>query len=454
MALADVLVMPDLRGFASLDYERYRELIELGYRAAEKKSEQLLRYRVADAEWQSYLATRSARRKRRPERVEFVELSGADEHFRPLIERETARLGPLAADPQTIESKLSQATESGRFASADYFFLQRGAQDGLGVRLHEKQHAPPLLDLGILISANDRDGAKFGVGARVTFLDLGGPLSELRLDGNIGGINQGSVEYYWRPGSGMFFFAPGFSYRTDTLPYYNGDFETGRFSALEARGGADLGLALGRKTEWRVGYAMEHSSFRASSGSPPIESFAGRWSILRTRFVHDTQDAAVIASRGFRTEFATDYSITAPLGMRTGVVRLESQNLWTRTLGPHYRLMTRMNGGWTSKDDFLVRPFTLGGEAGLVALARYQMLGNRYYYGSAMFMRSITKGNKPLYAVFQWEAGRAGLKGTMRPYQDGALGFVSETALGVLFCGYAMGEQGERRLFFHLGLLN
>ena len=102
--------------------------------------------------------------------------------------------------------------------------------------------------------------------------------------------------------------------------------------------------------------------------------------------------------------------------------------------------------------------FSLGGTNRLRALARNQLLGSSYYYGSLNILRSFS--DKPvsllgkLYLSGSYEIGNAFFRHqSANPFQDGAIGVVGETFIGVFFFGGSVGEDGEHKIFFRLGRL-
>src|SRR6266567_3026092 len=76
---AKATVTIGMSGFGVTDYGRVKELVELGYRSAAAQSTAILPYAIQDqAEWQEYLGSRAARKHQPREKVEFVEVKGAD----------------------------------------------------------------------------------------------------------------------------------------------------------------------------------------------------------------------------------------------------------------------------------------------------------------------------------------------------------------------------------------
>src|SRR5579862_577220 len=79
LALAKANVSIGMDGFTITDYSRVKELVELGYKTAASQSASLLPYALHDSgEWQEYLDTRAARRRRAPDKIHAVEVAGAD----------------------------------------------------------------------------------------------------------------------------------------------------------------------------------------------------------------------------------------------------------------------------------------------------------------------------------------------------------------------------------------
>jgi NTE family protein len=64
--LANVLLTPDTGKYGVGDYGKAKELIELGYAAAQAQREMLLKYQLSPDAWKAYLADKRERRQGRP----------------------------------------------------------------------------------------------------------------------------------------------------------------------------------------------------------------------------------------------------------------------------------------------------------------------------------------------------------------------------------------------------
>jgi len=71
-------------------------------------------------------------------------------------------------------------------------------------------------------------------------------------------------------------------------------------------------------------------------------------------------------------------------------------------------------------------------------------------------MRSLSKAKLPMLTGFRamvgYEMGNAFTTGDPpRPFNDGVVGLIRQTPVGVLFFGASFGERGERKLFITVG---
>ena len=86
------------------------------------------------------------------------------------------------------------------------------------------------------------------------------------------------------------------------------------------------------------------------------------------------------------------------------------------------------------------------------------MRGGRYYSGSVLGLRAFSAqpgsfSNKA-FLVLGYEMGNAfRTMDQSRPAHDGLLGAVAETPIGVVFLGYSVGTEGNRKFVFRVGRL-
>ncbi len=453
---ADLIIMPDLKGLGGADYLRWQEFVERGIGGAQAKSAMLERFAVSEQEYGEILRARKA--KRRPETVkpEVIEVKG---DMAP--NRKAALIASLGADPkdplpkEAIENELTKVTGMGRYDSALYSYIQRDGKEGIQVIPHEKEHGPPFMKLGILLDASRQEGFRFGIGARFTFLDLGGPASEWRTEMSIGQINRIGSEYYYRIKGGKWFVAPRMYYWEDSHPYYVGDEQVSDYKTSKAGGAVDLGYAFGRFQELRLGYSLNHEKVAVTSGQAAFGQISGRSSDVHLQWAYEGQDSPLVPRHGVRVTTAGSWLMDYP-GVNKGVPLGEATFSYARPFNKKYSMIADLAGGATAAEESLHVRFSMGGVGRLDALGRGRLYGDKYYYGGMHVLRALASDSLSTFGRFYLfaagESGNAWYPGrSAKPRYSGSMGLMGETMLGVVYFGGGIGDQGDMRFFFRLG---
>lgn len=127
---------------------------------------------------------------------------------------------------------------------------------------------------------------RFGIGGRVTFLNVGGAASEWRTDLSIGIYNLVGTEYYHRINGGKWFVAPrGLLEQTELALYNSQGDKTSDYDKITYRGGGDIGYAFGRFRELRVGYEFGHLKTSLDTG---VDTLQRLYPAMTCRRLYDT----------------------------------------------------------------------------------------------------------------------------------------------------------------------
>lgn len=456
LGLADLVVMPELKGLGTGDYPRYKEFIQRGYKAAEAKRRMLEKLSVSEAEYGAWLEARVAKRRGEHVKPQTVIVEG-----NLPARRMEALVDTVAAEPDEpldrpkLEGELTKLVGSGRYDAASYTTFKEPGNEGVRLKLHEKDHGPPFVKPSFLLMASPEDGLKFGVGARVTFLDVGGPASEWRTDLSIGLYNRLGTEYYYRLRGGKWFLAPRIEHEEWQQPVYEGSQRVKEFSNRRTGGGIDLGYAFGRFQELRMGWTLSHEKVLIAAGPGQGTGVKGRASTIRARWSYEGQDAPNVPTRGVRVQLQGHYGMDWPgvkqkFGLADGLVS------YARPLPRRFFLIGQGRGGVTRDDVHLSNSFELGGPLRMGSLARNQLLGTRYYYAGGYLMRGLSNPSLSIfgkfYGLLAYEAGNAWARSSIPiPRSSATAGVLGETQFGVVFFGVAYGDRGEGKIFFRLG---
>src|ERR1700692_2223778 len=108
LAQANAVITVDTGSFSATEYDRIPDLIHLGYQSAGDQAAALLRYAVQDeSDWQQYLATREARRRIPPKKVQAVEVGGGDSDQDSRIKQSLKSATAGALDLPKLETQLT-----------------------------------------------------------------------------------------------------------------------------------------------------------------------------------------------------------------------------------------------------------------------------------------------------------------------------------------------------------
>jgi len=460
LALAQAKVSVDVRGFSVDDYDRAKELIQLGYNSAAGQSSVLLPYAIEDAaEWQKYLADRQARRHPQPQKVNTVEVTGADSDTDERLEHRLAKTlrGPL--DLPRLETQLTRMAGEGQFDRLGYEGFEQNGVPALRVTAHEKSYGPPFVDLAINVDGSGVAAFDFSAGARVTFMDFADRGGEWRSDVLFGSSNLAATEFYQPVFGTRFFVAPyGFASK-EARNSFAGMTRVAVFGDERAGGGLDLGYTA-RRAEVRVGYEIFDGKLSPLIGSAGLPITSGSTGELRARLVWDGQDSPSVPSVGSRVVATLSRVLQSP-DLAHPIGQLELQTSSFVPTGAKTSLFLLASGGTTfrgSAGPFQV--FGLGGPFHLGAYLPQQFLGNHYAYSALGFRRELYRLPELVGGKVYWggwyEAGTAFgttansygpvvVRGTFN------LGVIAETFAGPIALAGSISPTGESRVNLSVG---
>ncbi len=461
LALAQAKIIVDMTGFSATDYSRVKELIQLGYKTAASQSAALLPYAIQDeAEWQAYLSARAARKHRAPDKIETVEVIGADSDTDGRLHRRLnkALRGPLDLDK--VDTQLTQIAGQGQFDRLGYEgFVQNGVP-ALRVTTHEKSYGPPFVDLAVNVDGSGVAAFDFSAGARVTFMDVAHAGGEWRNDLLFGSSNLGASEFYQPLGQSRFFVAPYVFASKFARNSFTGLTRVAVFGDERAGGGFDIGYAPGRRSEFRLGYELFEAKLSPLIGSAGLPTVTGTTGEFRARYVWDGQDSPAVPSRGTRLVTTLSRVLQSP-GQPHPIGQFDAQTSSFVPVGAKTSLFFDIAGGTTVGGSAgPLEVFSLGGPFRLGAYLPYEFVGNHYAYSSLGFRREFYRLPQLVGGKVYWggwyEAGTAFgtaeanpgpvvVRGTFN------LGFIADTIVGPVGLAGSVSPTGQSRVNFSIG---
>jgi len=458
MKNANILLKADVSKFTSGDFEKSAEIIPKGVEVAEAHAEELKKYAVNDADWQSYVTNRNSRRRTFLPEPKFVDIYGMHGVQQTEIANEFTQYVNKPIDTQKIENTITDLQGTGIYSSISYNLIDKDKETGLLVRPRLKNYGPPFLNMGAFISTNNVNDIQFGLAGRATFFGLTGPGSELRLDASIGQVAGVGGELYKPLFVGKRFFVAPRAYYVHTLSsFFSGSQQLAQYTANRNGFGADLGYQFNSKTELRVGEDYQWYGETLKVGTPIEQAFHIQPFVSNARFQYLGQDSVQVPTRGTLVQTLYTYYTKTPNA--TG-----GYSQWDSTIEHFIPIKSRgiifgnASGGTSfGAENLGLAGFSLGGPLRLSAYNRGELLGNDYFLAVGGYLHELTRLNPvigdAMYATGFYEIGKVwgGAPGTPNLPNDVSGAIVLKTLIGPIFGGASVGDSGHHKWFFGLG---
>ena len=466
LTAADILVDVPLAEYGSLDWRRAADLMDEGYRAAERMRAQLLPLAVSDADFERWRRERLARRRSLMPSPAFIELDGFADRDQQRLKALLAHHVGAPVDVAAIEKDLAVIAGLDRYQTVTWRLVDSADRGiGLGVRGRVKPNAPPFMMLGINLENTTSSDFRIALTARYLAYDVIGSGSELRVDGTLGSDPRVAAELYRPIGSSPLFIAPYAGVGAETFNLIEDDAVIARYRQNVSRLGLNLGVNLGARSDVRLGAYVGHTSASIEVGDPGFPEVSGKETGAELVWRVDTQDSPVVPAGGVRSEvrlsriFNTpdlqNASQTFPFDSSLTQLSATANNFWS--LGPRGRVF--VYGGLGTSFDSTPLPtheFMLGTPFRLGAYDMGEVSGPHYYVATAGYLRRVGRlpdfMGGPVYfggwlengdAFEEWK--HAGLK------SNGGTGVVMDTLIGPVVIAGSWSWDGRWRTYLAVG---
>jgi NTE family protein len=454
---ADLIVNVNLKEFTSMDYPKANTIINQGAQAAGAKQQILRPYSMNDADWADYRKTREARMQSTVPVPQFVKVEGTDPNTAKHMQDFLSPMTGKPIEQAKLDRLLTRLTGFGKFDWVGYSMMRDGDKSGLLITVHEKNYAPPYLQLGFEVDGSESGDVSFTTGARVTVQDKFGYRSEWRTDvlfGNTYGIS--SELYKPLTATSRWFVAPRGSLSDANFKIFSKNDPIAEYRLDHASVGSDFGFSFDRFTEARVGYEVGYLHAKLRLGTPEFASVEGRTGHTRFTFLTDHTDDPVIPRRGYKFDTLFRFVDTSP-GATENFPSMDVRLGYFQPVSKPGSIFFTAEGGSTfGFNQTGIPQYFLGGPGRLSAYGTNELFGNQYYTFRAGYLHDLFTlppfVGKKIYATASFELGKmyGSPNESALPF-DFAAGIVAQTALGPLFLGGSVGDSGHQKWFFQLG---
>lgn len=458
LARADAVVTVSLGDYTSTDYKKNEQIMQKGFDAAGTKSALLDKFALSDADWHEYTRDRESRKKTLAPVPQFIKVEGADTAQQTdNIEHYLAPLSGKPLDTDKLDRALTRLTGVGRYDTVGYRIMERDGQQGLLIRVREKNYAPPTIQPAFEVDGSASEEVGFTLGSRLTFLDVAGFRSEWRTDflfGNTYGL--GSELYRPFTPVSKWFFAPHGNASTRVFKIYEKGNPLADYKLGQAEIGMDVGYGFNRFSELRFGYEVGYLDAKLRLGTPAFSSVNGRVGHAKLHYLFDHTDSPVIPRSGVRSETTFRWFDTSP-GAQSSFASLTTKVEYFQPVSALGSVFVDGQGGSTFGFSSTGIPqFFLGGPLILSAYGLNELQGNQYYLFRGGYLHDLWTlpplVGKRVFVIGSYEFAKMyGAPNESKFPNDFAAGVLAETVIGPLFVGASAGDTGHRKWFFQLG---
>jgi NTE family protein len=455
LASADVVIVPDVASYGTLEFDAAREIVARGEAEARKLAELLRPYALSPDDYRAWRESR-----RRPQdavpTLAAVGVAGNVRVDRRVLENavRTKPGTPFPAD--SVRADLDRLFGLGDFESVDVELVDAESDTQLVYRVHEKSWGPTYLRLGVGFVADFEGSNDLALRAAVNRTRLNALGGEWRTEAQLGSDRRLETELHqplsFRSG---WFVEPAAAYRRRIVPIFEDGERLAELDLTSTAASLDVGYAFGRYGEARLGLERGWIEGRRLSGSLPDEIASVEGESLdragaRLQAVVDTLDSSTLPRNGGLVRL-TAFRAVESLGADDEYTKLELESSRFRTRGRH-TVFGNVDGGASPGGALPVYDrFALGGFFSLSGFETGELRGDNYALARFGYYYRL---GKFLHLGGYVEAARVAAE-TSDLFENPTLGatalLIADTPAGPVYAGVGSAEQGHRKVYLLFG---
>jgi NTE family protein len=463
----DVLIEPDLGKLGSGEFNRAKEAIDIGRRAAEAAVDRLRTMSASPAAWSAYEESHR-RREFDPALIAFLQVDKSRTATGEYVQNTLGTEVGKPVDPERIEGDIGRIYGGGSYQQIDYHIVDRDSEKGLVVIPVDKPWGPIFGRFGLQLDDDFSGRSEYLLSAEITATNINRFGAEWRntfWTGRIGGIYS---EFYQPMGQGSSgYVMPYTLLRNEDVPIFSLD-ENSQLAEYRIKR-RNVGIEGGwtPASYWLLYGALERGrdESRLRVGDPDtFVSGTDDYAMVRGGIAWDSLDDAQFPTRGSRVDLG--YRLYRPvMGTETtgDVVSLAADFVpsFLPTAGRYHVLLGTRLSSATDDANFIETQSFLGGFLNLSGFAERALFGNQSAYGRVVLYRRTGRldalFSTPFYIGASLEAGNTWhSKRDVRLdslYYGGSVFAGLRTPLGPVFLGYGYAEGGHDAIYLTFGSL-
>jgi NTE family protein len=454
----DVVVEPDVTGFAVTDFPKAKELIAIGESAALSVLPLLRKLSVSQEAFDRY-STNRTKPISYPKSVDFVRIKNksnvSDERIRELLSIKDGD----SYDPKSIEDGIGRIYQSGQFTTVKYSRIEEGGLSGIEVNADGKDYLNEFVRLGFSLEDNFEGDNNFRLGGAFRTYDIGTRDGYLEAQVEIGKMPRASLELF-QPiaNESPYFIAPKLSIGRTRLNVSNGTELIGEYSRTEGLANATFGRRLGNLGEATIDYTRGFGDLSRRIGSPSLNDINYDIGDVSAGIDLDTMDKPDFATTGFRLSTRVNAAVDA-LGAPNDYQEITGLAAYPITFGRN-TLLLRNSFVSTFGDRPLERSSSLGGFANISGVLQSSITASNYNSGMVALFHRFSEVQNPFFDLAFFGGATYELSTIsnadprIRDYSlinSGSIFLGADTPLFPIYFGFGMASLGEHSFYISFG---
>jgi NTE family protein len=456
----DILIQPELGDYSATDFDHMQDTVPIGEAAARKVADKLARYSLPPDEYAAF-RRRQIGPPAAPLVIDEIRVVGLKRVNPDVIAENMETQAGQPLDPKVIDADMRRLYGRGDFEHVGYHLIEEPGKRILVVDAVEKSWGPDYVRFGLGLSSESGGDSYFNfLGSyRKTWVNSLG--AEWRNDAQLGQSTRLFSEFYQPLSVHRYLFvAPMVEYDQFQLKVFQDRVQVSSYNERSTTAGIDLGSQITKYGELRVGLVRGPRSFTLNTGPAslaPTDSDADIGAV-RARLRIDQLDSIKFPRSGYAATLEVFDSKTG-LGAHDDYTRWNGSAVAAVSFGDNSVQAAWKGGGSVGSSRLPVYDqFSFGGFLRLSGYLTGQFYGESLSFGRLMYYRKLTKAvlTEGVYAGASLEAGRIG--GPLVPgsptgvVEAGSVFLAADTPLGPLYLAYGIGQDGNRTVYFFLGL--
>ncbi|MFK8029111.1 MAG: hypothetical protein AB8G18_02640 [Gammaproteobacteria bacterium] len=452
----DVLIVPDLGGVSTTDFQDFAKAIEPGRKAAHARLDELRKFAVTEVEYANLYGSRpqAASQGKRIDRIRLNNRSGLSDQF--ILSRLPSTTAGAILNTAALEQDIANVYGLELFQNVRYRVTEEEGETILNLSVEERSWGPGYFQFGAEYDSNGAGETLFNVGFSYIKTALNPSGGEWRTGFQLGSESAFFTEVHQPlPNHSMFFVNPSLGYEEQSIALIQNDDVIAAFDGRDSFAQVGFGREFGQWGEARIGVRYGDGKVERQIGDPELSDFDFRRGEAFVRFSIDEWDSLNFPKRGTiasaewltsrgslgaDTEFdqvMLNAGVAATRG-RTSVVLNVNYNVTTNGTAPEQNV------------------FRLGGFGRLSGLTANQIGGQHSaIFNAILYRQMMDHALFPIYTGITFEQGNAwSSRGDISlgdSLSTGSVWLRTETLLGPIYFAYGRAEGGEDSLYFFMG---